>query len=127
MIDKVATAQAWLNITIGELESNIRSNGNIDSNVLVSSLEGTVKAANGDPHLIELTYQFYGKFLDMGVGKGRKQGSATAIALMGSQAWYAKEINYQVKRLAELMRDKFGDETIAVIKNGLPGRLQMQF
>lgn len=125
MTNKLETANAWLNITVERLESNIRANGNVDSNVLVSSLEGSVKAANGDPSLIELTYQFYGKFLDLGVGKGRKMGSATATALMGSQAWYGKEINYQVGRLAEILRDKYGDDMLAVITSGIPGKVRM--
>lgn len=67
-----------------------------------------VTAANGDIDKITFAFVFYGRFVDMGVGKG------VPISLVGTpgikrkpRKWYSPMFSSQVKALSEILAQKY--------------------
>ena len=83
--------------------TKIKSLGIGKSNELYNSFVAEVtRNANGDVNKMIFTFRYYGRFVEMGVGKG----ISLADIGVGSRApkpWYSKIFVSQVKKLAELM------------------------
>ena len=110
------TVEAWAEITIKNWLENIKKENIGDTGKLAKSfVEHVVSGSGGDVGLVEFTFAYYGKMVDMGVGKGTTlalRGDKTAIKLQGRHAkkWFSKELWHQVQRLRELLAEKYGHE-----------------
>jgi len=129
VVDKKITADAWAGILIERWQKEIERLDIVDSRSLYNSFEKAVESsANGDVQRIELAYDFYGWFVDLGVGKGTKFGDA-GDALLGSRArqprkWIGEILSKETFKLSEIMAKKYADEGVAMIST-LPGRLNL--
>lgn len=121
------TAEAWASILVERWQKEIEKLDIIDSKSLYNSFEKVVVSeANGDVQKIELAYNFYGWFVDLGVGKGVKLEDT----LLGSRArkpkkWIAGILNKETYKLAEIMAKKYGDEGLNVIVQNIPGKINL--
>ncbi len=103
-VDLSTTTEAWANIVIENWKRNILRLRIGHTNKLVNSFAMAVhREANGNPKLIEFAFEYYGKFIDMGVKKGVSLGSLDVTP----KAWYSKEFFSQIKKLGELLREKY--------------------
>ncbi len=69
-------ARSWAAVTIRKFRANIGSMGIGDTGNLRRSFQSFVQSeAGGDRLKVRLLYAYYGKFVDMGVGKGQKLGA----------------------------------------------------
>lgn len=100
---------------------------------VVGSAEGRLQ--------LRLAYALYGKFVDMGVGRGmgagvtKKDDGYDRIRKTRGQLrrhtrkprnWYSREMSYQTKRLSELMLDLYG-EVLITTATDVPGNTTINF
>jgi hypothetical protein len=132
------TAQAWADITIKEFLSKIHRMKIGDSGTLARSLENHVRsAANGDLQKIQFAFQYYGTFVDMGVGKGTNltqvKENSTTRRLEGrrtgnrrrAKKWYSKTIESEVFKLSRILAEKYGVKGFNAINDELPKRVNI--
>lgn len=148
MIDaQNVTAQAWVDITIKVLKKEIvkkrigryKNNRNSsrksrkETTKLINSIEGSVKInSNGSFSSAMLSYNYYGMFVDMGVGRGTKLANVGQnktdkrdLQLKKGQirqrkVWYSRAIGKQVVRLASILAEKYGISAENIVLNEMP-------
>lgn len=133
-------AEAWLEITVERLKGNIKKLKIGDSGELERSIKGFVhQEAGGDVKKVELFYSWYGMFVDMGVGKGTKQGqqrdNATERKLLGTKRgksrqpkpWSNKTISAEVKTLSELTGQLYLSQAVEAVYGTTDKKLVMNF
>lgn len=136
-------ALEWLDITVERFVANMRRLKIENTGTLLASFKKEViGAAEGDQFRIRLSYALYGKFVDMGVGRGMGAGlrkgddgfsqvrnSRGQLRRKARKArpWYSKEVYAQTKRLSELMLDLYGQVLIAKTSDALPGETTINF
>lgn len=101
------TVEAWAIITIKRWQNKIEQLGIGHSNDLARSfMQHVITQGNGDPVKIEFAFNYYGKFVDMGVGNGVKK-TQVGINNRIAKPWYSATFYHEVKRLGELLAEKF--------------------
>jgi len=113
-------ADAWARITIKRWRRKMHQLkiGQTDQ-LYYSFLKEVVGAANGDLIKIDFAFKYYGKFTDMGVGRGRKMAdvgpSRTSLKLRGRmlgggrkpKKWYSPTFFAEVGRLREILAEHY--------------------
>jgi hypothetical protein len=136
-LTKAQVADAWAKFTIKEWRSKLTKLKAADSGQLwMSFVSNVINQANGDVLKIEFAFKYYGKFVDMGVGKGVPIGgvkeAATARRLEGKmlgnrrkpRKWYSKTLSHEVKRLAEIMAEEYGHTAALQIKEIIENQMK---
>ena len=109
------TLEAFAKIVIEKWERKVMSLGIGKSSDLINSFHHHVHLeANGSPKLIGFTFNYYGKFVDMGVGKGVKSGEWQGTN-RNPKAWYSSIFFGQVKALGHIMAEKYAMEATQII------------
>jgi hypothetical protein len=85
-----------------------------------SFIHHIIGQAGGDITRIEFAYNYYGKFADMGVGKGvslmeQRQGQSTRQA----KPWYSKTFLREVRKLAIIIGNRYSHMGAIVIKENV--------
>jgi hypothetical protein len=125
-------ADAWANITIKEWRTKIVAQKMNRSNQLWQSfITNVVSQADGDLVKIEFAFKYYGKFVDMGVGKGTKLGGVTENKtsrrvygkMLGNRRrpkkWYSKTLQHEIYRLADVLGIKYSKAVASEIVNDI--------
>jgi hypothetical protein len=124
-------ADAWAKITIKIWRDNLVKMKLLHTNQLWQSfVEQVVSQANGDLTKIEFAFRYYGRFLDMGVGRGTPIGSVrenrTSRFLEGKmignrrvpKKWYSRALAAEVFRLKEITQEEYGFRgRLAIVEN----------
>ena len=128
-------ATTWLDFTVDNFVDNMRRLRIRDTGALMASFRKQVIGSAEGPLQLRLSYALYGKFIDLGVGRGygagvRKGDDGYERLRNGrgqlrrrerkARQWYAKELAHQTKRLAELMSELHGTILIATVAEALP-------
>ncbi|NQU54154.1 MAG: hypothetical protein HQ522_16625 [Bacteroidetes bacterium] len=101
------TVEAWAEIVIERWETKIERLKIGHTGQLVKSFHQHVQAqANGVPELITFTFEYYGKFVDMGVGRGVTH-EEVEFSNRRPKAWYSKVFFSQLIKLSELLAEKY--------------------
>jgi hypothetical protein len=107
------TSEAWADITIQIWEEWLAKLGANYSFQLTDSFVHQIHtAADGNPSRIDFAYKYYGKFVDMGVGgnvnlDNRDSMIAAGLTTRRPKPWYSKTFFYQVRRLGEILAEKY--------------------
>lgn len=139
-LSQAHVADAWAKITVKVWREKIVKLKIIDRSQLWQSfLHNVVGQAGGDVTRIEFAFLYYGKFVDMGVGKGVKIGdvkeNATSRRLEGKmlgnrrkpKKWYSKTFAAEVKRLAEIMEYEYSHKAaLAIVENVMDNSIKNQ-
>ena len=127
-------AQAWAQITVKFWRKNLNRMkiGQNSSGDLYRSFKFKVIAASGgNVDRIEFAFNYYGKFLDMGVGKGTKLGDrpvsrgsrVLADKMLGSvrkpKKWYSRTFYGEAHRLFEILQQEYGRKAQVVISENI--------
>lgn len=113
--------EQWAKITIQRWEYNITTLSIVNSRQLLNSFtQQVIKDANGDVSLIRFTFQYYGRMVEMGVGKGTTI-SEVESSRRNPKPWYNKAFAHEVKRLAELLAEHHGRVAVTIIKESIEG------
>lgn len=125
-IAKRSTVEAWAAITIKEFQKALEKKKIIDTRHLFNSFIKELRANGGDVQAVLLKLAMYGRYQDMGVGRGmkayeRKTNKANLIAAKRYGAnvsyvsrqprkWYNKVRFSQTLRLQEILIRDLGDD-----------------
>jgi oligoendopeptidase F len=97
-----------------------------------------VSASGGDVQKVLFFYNYYGKMVDMGVGKGIKLGDVKENTLSRrlegrrngnrrrAKKWYSVVFYSQTVRLGEIMQKTYGKKAIATVVENLPSFIKME-
>lgn len=121
-------AVKWLDITIERFVANMRRLRIEHTGALLASFrKEVIGSAGADQLRLRLSYALYGKFVDMGVGRGmaagvrkgddgydRVRNTRGQLRRHQRQArpWYSTEMAHQTHRLSELLLDLYGQVLI---------------
>lgn len=109
------TIEAWAEIVIDKWETMIgRLRIGHTSTLINSFTHHVVTQANGDPERIEFVFEYYGRFVDMGVGRGVTIGEVE-FSDRKRKPWYSKTFFSQVKKLGEIISVKYSEKAKAII------------
>ena len=136
-------ASKWLDITVERFVTNMRQLRIQNTGALMASFrKDVIGDAGGDQLKLRLSYALYGKFVDMGVGRGMglgvKKGDDGYNRIRNNRGqlrrhqrkarpWYSKEMAFQTKRLSELLLDLYGKLLITTATDALPGEVAVNF
>lgn len=116
------TIEAWAEITIKEWIKKIKVLGIGSTGQLINSFYHHVNtSANGNPEYVKFAFEYYGKFIDMGVGKGIKLEDRNMLANSGattsrkSKPWYSSVFLVQVKILSQILSEKYANQAANMI------------
>lgn len=127
-------ARAWAQITIKRWRKNLdrMKVGKRSSRELYRSFQFKVIAASGGSvDRIEFAFRYYGKFLDMGVGKGTRlgdrpvsrRGKALSEKFLGGgrvpKKWYSRTFFAEAHRLFEILQKEYGRKAQVVISENI--------
>lgn len=121
------TADAWVKIVIERWENKIKELNIKHTGKLLDSFHHFINTqANGDPEKITFTFEFYGKFVDMGVGRGMPHGSRNQLGdsyyskrnNLGQlhsysrkpKPWYSKVFWSQFQKLKVIVHEKYNQK-----------------
>ena len=131
-LNELEVAKKWLDITITRFIENMRQLRINDTGALMASFQKQVVGSAEGRLQLRLSYALYGKFVDMGVGRGMGAGitqdddgfdrlrntrGRLRRHTRKPRNWYSRELSYQTKRLSELMLDLYGQVLIATATN----------
>jgi hypothetical protein len=115
------TVEAWAEITIKEWIKKIKALGIHNPGQLVNSLYHHVNtSANGNPDYVKFVFEYYGKFVDMGVGKGVKLEDRTMLVNADktsrkAKPWYSSVFLLQVKILTKILAEKYATQAADMV------------
>ena len=127
-------AQAWAQITVKLWRKNLNrlKVGQHSSGDLYRSFQFKVIAGTGgNVDRIEFAFKYYGKFLDMGVGKGTRLGDrpvsrgsrklSEKFLGMGRvpKKWYSRTFYGEAQRLFEILQKEYGRRAQVVISENI--------
>jgi hypothetical protein len=122
--------KAWAYITVKNWHQNLQKKKIGQSGDLDDSFKEEVKGEEPN-EVVTFLFNYYGKFVDMGVGKGVKMGDVKELSmsrrLLGrnsvtprrAKKWYSKELSFQTYRLSKIMQEKYGRKAVGIIVEGL--------
>jgi len=130
--DERQIADAWAKITIKRWQKKIQGLKIGESGELTRSfLFDVVASARGDVLKIDFAFKYYGKFVDMGVGKGTKLGDrpvsrgsrVLADKMLGQvrkpKKWYSRTFYGEAQRLFEILQKEYGRKAQVVISENI--------
>ena len=116
------TVEAWAEIVIDKWETMIARLHIGHSGKLINSFaHHVITQSGGDPEKIEFAFEYYGKFVDMGVGRGVTIGEVE-FSDRRRKPWYSKTFFSQVKRSGEILGEKYARKGQAVIIENLENK-----
>ena len=106
---------------IEKWQTKITILGITDSRDLLNSFTAEVfRNSAGNPERIQFVFNYYGKFLDMGVsGTGSRKKNTQQKHYRTKYPWYSSIFARQVRRLADLMAKQYGYESVTTIAESL--------
>jgi len=131
-IERNKLIEEWAKYTAQRLQKSIEKRGiGITGSLKYSILYDLMSAAGGEIDGTKHEFNYYGKFVDMGVGKGQKIEDVKSngdLIMMGSgsrrpKKWYSKTIYAEIAILKDLLAVKYGEDAANIIKEGLTGNL----
>jgi len=115
------TMEAWADIVIKEWRNKVSALNISVTYQLVRSFEAhVITAANGDPEKVLFAFEWYGKMVDYGVGKGvhiSDVDSLIAAKATGRQKkpWFTSTFYKQLAVLHHILAEKYEQKIDALI------------
>ena len=111
------TVESWAKIVIERWEQKIQalrigrySSGKLLASILANDFSRQIQRdANGNPEKIIFAFEYYGKFIDMGVGRGVKMDKVEG-SNRKRKPWYSKVFFGQVKELSRILAEKYAQK-----------------
>lgn len=130
--------QRWLDIAIERYRFYIdKYNVGFTQSLWNSFTESIIRGSGGDISKLEISFLYYGRFVDMGVGRGyykgsRKQlgdhkyfkyrnvtGQTNKVVSRKARKWYSKTTSFEIMRLSQILSEQFGLNVDHLAKNSL--------
>ncbi len=127
----------WARYTAERLQKSLqRKKVGVTGDLNYSILYSLVGAANGDLTSVRHEFNYYGKLIDMGVGRGQKlesvKGNRDMYVLTGHRArapkkWFSKTYYSETLELVSMLSLKYGEQIPHMVKEEITQTLNMQF
>lgn len=127
VFDLKPTVQAWADIVIKEWENKAAALGISGTGALLSSFVNHVQwHAAGDLQKIEFAFNYYGKFVDMGVGGNVNVDNRDALIGAGMttrrpKPWFTDTFYKEVARLRHLLAERTAENIQLLIIREIEG------
>jgi hypothetical protein len=109
------TIADWAQITVERWEEKITQLGIGISGTLINSFTHQILTdSKGDPELIRFTFEYYGKMVEMGVGKGVPLAEVQNSNRKPKQ-WYSKTFAREMYKLSEHIAKAYGQRAVTLI------------
>lgn len=126
--DQVVTQ--WTAILIDRLKKQIEKKKiGASGELLKSFVSNIIRNSDGNPQKIEVMFNFYGRFVDMGVGNGQPlSGAARSSSVKERVAgykrrrpkkWYGPTRAAEERELAKILSREFGIKGISIMEETL--------
>ncbi len=122
----------WAKITVERLkEQLIKKNIGVTGKLMQSLAYNIIRNAEGDVSKAQVMFNYYGRFVDMGVGKGVKIGDRKELNNVNSRVaeamqkhrrpkkWYSKQFWGEVIALSEVLGKHFGHVGLRTVESEL--------
>jgi hypothetical protein len=117
----------WARITAIRLQKSLTKKHIGHSGSLAYFMHYVVAGMGGDIDRTKHEFNYYGRFVDMGVGKGQKiesvKGNADLIEFGGQKRrpkkWLGKTTYAEIVTLKELLASKYGEDAANIIKQNI--------
>lgn len=111
------TVQAWADIVIQIwLDKIERLKIQYSYQLADSFANHVISHSNGDVQRIEFAFNYYGKFVDMGVGKGvTLEDVSSSGTTRKPKPWYSRTFYAEVQKLGRLMAEKYARKGVLTI------------
>ena len=110
---------SWFAVTVKVLKTKIAKLSIRHSGSLFNSLDYQVPGASEFVNNGYLTFNLYGKFVDMGVGRNFARGNPGRVDTVRRQRirkeWYSRLFYAQVMRLREIAQQKYAGDAVKQI------------
>ncbi len=112
--------QKWLSLTIDSLHQALdKYNIGKLNGQLWNSIMGEVIHSGQDVEKVVIKFAQYGRFVDMGAGRGVKNGKRKP------KAWFSKTKTREVARLREMLISSMTSKTIHEVESSLSGNIDI--
>lgn len=128
-LNTAITVEAWAEITIKEWQNKIKEleigeSKNSTGQLLASFYHHVKTSADGIPEYINFAFEYYGRMVDWGVGRGVSIENRENLVLAEGtrrvqKPWFSKVFAFHIKRLAEIMAEKYAQQAAVVVINDL--------
>jgi len=120
-IDIGLTVEAWADIVIKNWRRKITElNIGVTGALYDSFVFEVIGNAGGNPERIDFAFEYYGRFVDMGVGRGVYVGNPGDVQTRRkAKPWYSKIIFGQAAKLSEILAEKYGILGASVISENI--------
>lgn len=124
-LERKKLIEDWARFTVDRLSKSLKKRRIGVTNSLYFSLyHKLIGIAGGDIGSVKHSFNYYGKFVDMGVGRGQKLDGVKSNAdlrAIGSggrkpKKWYSKTYYGEVAELRNLLANKYGEQAAGLIK-----------
>lgn len=113
------TLEAWAEIVIKNWLAKIDALGISDTYSLATSfIHHIISNAGGNVQRIEFAFNYYGKFVDMGVGKGVSLSDIGVMTKRKPKKWYSATFYAEFQKLIRILGEKYAIKgQITIIEN----------
>jgi hypothetical protein len=135
-INIALTVEAWADIVIKNWQRRITELKIGQTGQLYDSFRSEVISNSGDfPERVEFAFNYYGRFVDMGVGRGMPIGTIQQLGgeffkkrnergqllthNRRAKKWYSSVMYSQAIKLSSIMQAKYGIISSAIIKENI--------
>jgi hypothetical protein len=121
------TVKAWADIVIQNWIDKIYKMQVLNTHTLVRELAQDfalhiVSNSNGNPEFVEFAFRYYGRFVDMNVGRGAAFGSNTKRKKKG---WYSATFYAELNQLSKILAEKYAFKGSFIISSGWSNPINM--
>lgn len=125
MSDIKLTVEEWAEIVVKIWEEKMLQLEISDTFQLANSFAfHVIGNAGGDVQRIEFAFNYYGMFVDMGVGRGMKLAERFAGSRRQPKPWYTKTFMREVKKLGYIIAEKYAYMGAITIVDGVEGKAE---
>ncbi len=115
-LSELESMQQWADIVIERWEKRISRLKIHSTGALAKSFTSAVETdAQGNPQKVLFTFNYYGRFVDMGVGRGVPIAKVPE-SKRTPKPWYNRTFFIEVHKLAEIFADRYGRTAANAIK-----------
>lgn len=123
----------WARFTISDLQNSIRKLRIGRTHALISSLKYNYHPENDGDGTVGIEFNYYGKFLDMQVGKGRKiedvKQNRLVYKAIGQKnkntKWLSKPVYTQIAALKHVLAEKYGEDAANIIREKITNNINL--
>lgn len=123
----------WARFTIADLQKSISSKKIGRTHSLINSLKYNYHEDSEGGGSVNIEFNYYGKLLDMGVGKGRKYEDIKNNRLVYKaleqknkpHKWLNKTLYSQIASLKFVLAEKYGEDAANIIKERIANNINL--